>query len=77
MWWLYPRAFCYAFASTAIYRYIRSVAVFLAHTPECFEDFMDDFSLSKLTLGPKEFVSKIKREKKKLEEYHLGKKKSD
>lgn len=77
MWWLYPRAFCYAFSTTWIYRYIRGTFVFIAHVPEHMEDFMDDFSWAKLGEPYKRFLRKIASEKKKLEEYHLSKKKEE
>ena len=77
MWWLYPRAFCYAFATTWIYRYIRGAFVVIAHVPEYIEDFMDEFSWSKLGDKPKRFLRTIRSEKKKLEEYHLSKKREE
>jgi len=77
MWWLYPRAFCYAITTTCIYRYIRGALVFVAHVPEYIEDFMDHFSWSSLGEQPRQFVRTIQHEKKKLEDYHLSKKKQE
>jgi len=77
MWWLYPRAFCYAFATTWIYKYIKATFVVIAHVPEHIEDFMDEFSWSKLGDKPKRFLRIVQSEKKKLEEYHLSKKKEE
>jgi hypothetical protein len=77
MWWLYPRAVCYAFATTWIYKFIRGTIVLIAHVPENIEYFVDDFSWRKIVEYPKRFLRTIQSEKKKLEEYHLSKAKEE
>jgi len=53
------------------------VFVVIAHAPEYIEDFIDEFSWSKLGDKPKRFLRTIRSEKKKLEEYHLSKNKEE
>lgn len=77
MWWLYPRAVCYAFATTCVYRLTKGVFVFVAHVPEYIEYSIDDFRWSKFIEHPKRFLRTIQSEKKKLEEEHLSKKKEE
>lgn len=75
MWWLYPRAFCYALATTWAFRFIKGVFVFVAHVPEYIEYSIDDFRWESFTEHPKRFLRTVQSEKKKLEEEHLSKKK--
>ncbi len=77
MWWLYPRAVCYTFATTCVYRFTKGVFVFIAHVPEYIEYSIDDFRWSKFIEHPKRFLRTIQSEKKKLEEEHLSKKKEE
>jgi len=49
----------------------------ITHVPEYIEDFIDEFSWSKLGDKPKRFLRTVQSEKKKLEEYHLSKKKEE
>jgi hypothetical protein len=77
MWWLYPRAFCYALATTWAFRFIKGVFVFVAHVPEYIEYSIDDFRWESFTEHPKRFLRTVQSEKKKLEEEHLSKKKEE
>ena len=77
MWWLYPRAFCYALATTGTFRLIKGVFVFVAHVPEYIEYSIDDFRWSYFTDHPRHFLRTVRSEKKKLEEEHLSKKKEE
>ena len=77
MWWLYPRAFCYALATTWAFRLIKGVFVFVAHVPEYIEYSIDDFRWGSLREYPKQFLRTVRSEKKKLEEEHLSKKKEE
>jgi len=77
MWWLYPRAFCYALATTWTFRLVKSVIVFATHVPEYIEYSIDDFRWGSLTEYPKQFLRTVRSEKKKLEEEHLSKKKEE
>lgn len=77
MWWLYPRAFCYAVATTWTYQVIKSLIVFTAHIPEYIEYSIDDFRWSNFTEHPKRFLRAVQSEKKKLEEEHLSRNKEE
>jgi urocanate hydratase len=77
MWWLYPRAFCYALATTWAFRFVKGVFVFVAHVPEYIEYSIDDFRWASLSEHPNRFLRTIQSEKKKLEEEHLSKKKEE
>jgi hypothetical protein len=77
MWWLYPRAFCYALATTWAFRLIKGLFVFVAHVPEYIEYSIDDFRWESFTEHPKRFLRTVQSEKKKLEEEHLSKKKEE
>ena len=77
MWWLYPRAVCYAIATTWTFQVIKGLIVFIAHIPEYVGYSIDDFRWSCLTEHPKQFLRTVRSEKKRLEEYHLSKSKTE
>mgnify|MGYP003307431259 CR=1 FL=1 len=68
MWWLYPRAFFYALATTWTFRLVKGVFVFVAHVPEYIEYSIDDFRWGSLMGYPKQFLRTVRSEKKKLED---------
>lgn len=77
MWWLYPRAICYAIATTWTFQVIKGIIVFIAHVPEYIEYSIDDFRWSYFIEHPKRFLRTVQSEKKKLEEEHLTKNKDE
>lgn len=77
MWWLYPRAVCYAIATTWTFQLIKGLVVFTVHLPEYVGYSIDNFRWSYFMEHPTRFFRTVQSEKKKLEEYHLNKSKTE